>query len=157
MKRITLVIFALLICSCAKQPPAPVGISEWNDVYAAAINMALNADPTAFLLSLDRSGVPESRWSEPESLILHWKKSKLRSHYVETLDLTLSEHENFLEEKRKLADPDSTPIKASNWNIAPARVLVFRFERKKEKSEFSTSITIGAFQRNGLWYFCFSR
>lgn len=154
MKRALLVTLAILISSCARTPRTPVGISDWGDVHQAASDMALEADPARFLSGLDATGVSDEKLDDLMSFVHNWKKARLRSHYVETLDLTPPEYERYLSDRRRLADSDSILNTPPTWNIPPERILLFRFARKKGNNESAITLTIGAFRRKERWYFC---
>jgi len=143
--------------SCERQHGPAVGLRDFDQVLHAADEAALHGNAAEIMRSCDLTSVPPTI-----ARILAEGDGTLQVsadyRFVERRVLSDEEHRVY-QRKHSGASPyysayfrdHPTPEK---WNVLPDRWIVYRFDPIKPSEGTSPLLlTVGAFQKSGLWYF----
>jgi hypothetical protein len=142
-------LFLLLACGCARQG---VGLADVAEARRGAEAFMLHAEVDAVIRHMESGMITGEEEKAFHDFAKRWKLAQLREHPARTETRTLAEFE---EDRKKFQKgwPVEMPYTPVQWAHPPEVVFVFYFETKGGKEPLSGMYFVGAYRRDGLWYF----
>jgi hypothetical protein len=134
------------------------GMKDWAEVMKTAEDVVLRGDVQALLHHSDRSGIPADDLAKIERLLGQWKGmsgSGMRLESTKVMTPGEFEAANAVEDLDLPIELRDRTKNRSQWNIPPEKIIVFRFTAPDtvDVKGAMVKFTVGAFQRDGQWYF----
>jgi hypothetical protein len=147
-------LLVIVFAGCDRRPASPIGIKEWTEVQSLAEAFVLKGDVGALRRHADFSALPANDLPRLNKILDTWQGIPGKVRHVSTEVMTPAEFEA-REEKEWLALSGGRPstLPPTKWHIQPEKLVVFSFVSSDPSNKLQVRWYIGAFRKDGLWYF----
>ena len=151
-KKLILILVCLIACSSDGNTPA--GVESLNKLSEIGKRILVSGDYKLLLKHSDLSGIPEGKKNEIIDILKSWKglPSTMKIKSVEVIPPEEYDPYSFM--PKEWPDEFKRQLKPNIWNIKPDKIIVFLTEPKSPGKGMDSRWTLGAVERDSLWYFC---